>query len=186
MAPPRLLLKMIARAIAGCANQSYKANSRAGATILHQSKAQRQKRDHVERQIVRIAEQAADGARDAAIFNEIDPSGVVDHRSDRDVGRAGYDQREQPIEPCTRSDGVHHQRKDQDHFAVEIDEHADSPARPYRKRSREDHHRTESGDPPELATDRHRRQPAPHSRDDECGERKQRGQVSKVHDVQKG
>ncbi len=119
-----------------------------------------QEDDHVQRQVVRVAEDAAHRARHAAAFDEVDPAQVVDHGARRDVRGREHDEPRELLEPGGRVERVHHQHDDQQHLEVHAGDHLDRPARPERERGGADQDEAKRHQAPQFRRRVNERQPA--------------------------
>ena len=108
---------------------------------------------HVQREVVRIAEDAADGARQASALDEIDAPRVVEDTSRGDIPDADEDQPRQLLEAFRRRQRVHHQDEDQEGFQIRAGELLQRATGPHRERHGRDHDQAETDEADGLRRD---------------------------------
>ncbi len=85
-----------------------------GRRAQRQRGGQRQDRDHVQREVVRVLEHPADRALDAPVLDQVDAARVVEDRAEREVAGREHDQPHELLDALRRGQRVHHQHEDQD------------------------------------------------------------------------
>ena len=132
--PPRDFVSTMV-AIITAVHSAARTRLGAGPGLNAAASAKGQEHDHVQREVVRVAENTADGAGQPAAFDQMDPSHVVEQRPCRDEGGAEDDERREAFDALGAIERMNHQHDDDEHLEVDLEEVLERAARPERERN---------------------------------------------------